>query len=285
MAIRQYALPAPGTPVPGAGINRGIAAAAARTARRLYGIVKRISCLLPAVAPGLGLGAIFIALLIPLPAAGQGASALGYSGLMLVPVADIAPDGQVSAGVSRIPMLYATDWWPNRRTVFWGRIGFLPFLEAGGMFVRPDDYTWGFGDRSVYIKVQLLKEKGRRPALAIGTQDFFAIKQLKWETATVQHFGALYLVASRHDTLRGVPLHFHLGYGPDWLVARTKMLVGLFGGVTWTPHRYVTLLAEYDAERFNAGFRFHPLPLLQAQLAWWKMRELTATLAFHVDLM
>ncbi|HOH09225.1 MAG TPA: hypothetical protein PLF89_17005, partial [bacterium] len=126
---------------------------------------------------------------------------------------------------------------------------------------------------------------GRRPAVTIGTQDFFAIKQLKWETATAQHFGALYIVASRHDTLRGVPLHFHLGYGPDWLVARTKMLVGLFGGVSYSPHRMVTLLAEYDAECFNAGFRFHPFPLLQAQVAWWKMRELTATLALHVDLM
>jgi len=235
------------------------------------------------LAPGLGLGAILFILLSPMPVSSQNASLFGYTGLMLVPSAEIADDGEITGGVSRIPMLYS-NWWPNRRTVFWGRIGFLPFLEAGGMFVRPDHYGGGFGDRSVYIKVQLLKEKGRRPALAIGTQDFFAIKQLKWETATAQHFGALYLVASRHDTLRGVPLHFHLGYGPDWLVARTKMLVGLFGGVTYSPHRYVTLLAEYDAVCFNAGLRLQPTPFLQAHIGWWKLRELTANLALTVHL-
>jgi len=230
-------------------------------------------CILPLLTPGFGPGVLFA----------QNASLFGYTGLMLVPSAEIADDGEITGGISRIPILYA-DWWPNRRTIFWGRIGFLPFLEAGGMFVRPDHYGFGFGDRSVYVRVRLLREKGRRPAVTIGTQDFFAIKGLKWETATAQHFGALYLVASRHDTLRGVPLHFHLGYSPDWLVARTKMLVGLFGGGSYSPHRMVTLLAEYDAECFNAGLRFHPFPFLQAHLGLWKMREVTATLAATVHL-
>jgi len=230
-------------------------------------------CFLLILAPGLRPGVLFA----------QNASLFGYTGLMVVPSAEIADDGELTAGVSRIPMLY-TNWHPNRRTVMWGRMGFLPFLEAGGMFVRPDHYIGGFGDRSVYLRVRLLREKGWRPAVTVGTQDFFAIKQLKWETATAQHFGALYLVASRHDTLRGVPLHFHLGYGPDWLVARTKMLVGLFGGVSYSPHRMVTLLAEYDAECFNAGLRLQPFPFLQAHLGLWKLKEVTANLAFTVHL-
>ncbi len=242
--------------------------------RSSHGAAGLLTAFLLILTPGLCPGVLFA----------QASSALGYSGLMLVPSAGIARDGEVSAGISRVPMLY-TNWYPNRRTVFWGRIGFLPFLEAGGMFVRPDHYSGGFGDRSVYLKLQLLQQKGRRPAVTIGTQDFFAIKALNWETATAQHFGALYVVASRQDTVRGVPLQFHLGYGPDWLIAQTKMLVGLFGGVTWSPHPRVTLLAEYDAECFNAGVRFRPFPLLQLQVAWWKLQEITATLAMHVDLM
>lgn len=225
------------------------------------------------IAPGLCPGVLFA----------QNASVFGYSGLMLVPVADLAPDGEITAGISRIPILYA-NWFPNRRTVMWGRIGFLPFLEAGGMFVRPDHYTWGFGDRSVYLKLQILREHGRWPSLTLGAQDFFALKALHWETATAQHFGALYLVASRHTTLGGVPLHLHLGYGPDWLVARTKMLTGLFGGVTWSPQRMVTLLAEYDAKSLNAGVRLQPARFLQLQWAWWQLRVVTATLALSVQL-
>jgi hypothetical protein len=248
---------------------------AAPAARRGWGIVRPgLFFLLLVLTPGLVPGVLFA----------QNASALGYSGLMLVPTAEIAQDGELTGGISRIPELYATDWWPNRRTVFWGRIGLLPFIEAGGMFVRPDHYGWGFGDRSVFVKLRLLRERGRRPALTIGSQDFFAIKGLTWETSTAQHFGSLYLVASRHAAIRGVPLHVHLGYGPDWLVAKTKMLVGLFGGVTCTPHRMVTLLAEYDSECCNAGVRLNPFPFLQAQVAWWKLREVTATLALSVSL-
>lgn len=273
MAIKPACWPAPDRNRSGAG---GCLRNAVRNARQRSGKLRVLifwGCFLLLVTPGLCPGVLFA----------QNASLFGYSGLMVVPSAEIADDGELTAGVSRIPMLY-TNWYPNRRTVMWGRMGFLPFLEAGGMFVRPDDYIWGFGDRSVYVRLQLLREKGRRPAVTIGTQDFFAIKQLKWETATAQHFGALYLVASRHDTLRGVPLHFHLGYGPDWLVARTKMLVGLFGGVSYSPHRMVTLLAEYDAECFNAGLRLQPFPFLQAHIGLWKLKEVTATLAATVHL-
>ena len=251
--------------------------------RWLISAVQRTECFLRFPASGLCLGALFFILLPSASVMAQNASLFGYSGLMVTPAAEIADDGELTAGFSRTPILYA-DWWPNRRTIFWGRIGFLPFLEAGGMFVRPDRYGGGFGDRSVYVRVRLLREQGRRPAVTVGTQDFFAIKQLKWETATAQHFGALYLVASRHDTLRGVPLHVHLGYGPDWLVARTKMLVGLFGGISYAPHPRVTLLAEYDAECVNAGLRLQPFPFLQAHIGLWKLREVTATLAFSVHL-
>lgn len=230
-------------------------------------------CFLLIMTPGPRPGVIFA----------QNASALGYTGLMLVPVADIARDGEITAGISRIPVLYA-DWWPNRRTVFWGRIGFLPFLEAGGMFVRPDHYTWGFGDRTVFLKLQLMREHGDWPSLCIGAQDFFAIEALKWETATAQHFGALYLVTSRHVAIKGVPLHLHLGYGPDWLVAQTSMLAGWFGGVSYSPHRRVALIAEYDARSVNAGVRLMPFSFMQLQWAWWRMDEVAATLAVSVAL-
>jgi len=62
------------------------------------------------------------------------------------------------------------------------------------------------------------------------------------------------------------------------------MLTGLFGGVTWSPQRRVTLLAEYDAKSFNAGVRLQPARFLQLQWAWWQLRVVTATLALSVQL-
>ena len=64
-------------------------------------------CILPLLTPGFGPGVLFA----------QNASLFGYTGLMLVPSAEIADDGEITGGISRIPILYA-DWWPNRRTVF-----------------------------------------------------------------------------------------------------------------------------------------------------------------------
>ena len=239
-----------------------------------HAIVVFLVLLLLFSAPGPGPGFLFA----------QNASVYGYSGLMLVPSAEVSGDGQLACGISRTPELYA-NWRRLRRTVFWARIGFLPFLEAGGMFVRPDHYVnAGFGDRSLYLRLQLLRERGRGPAVAVGAQDFFSLKGIHWATSTKQHFGAVYLVASKRVTLKKMPLQLHLGYGPDWTVAKTKLLVGPFGGLQLTPHRWASLLAEYDAKSFNAGFRLHPFHFVQLQYIWWRLRAPCITAAVLLPL-
>lgn len=216
-------------------------------------------------------------------ATAQHASLMGFSGLIVTPSADLAPDGQLSLGVSRIPELYADKLRPYQRTVYFARLGYLPFLEGTAMIVRPDDYPGGVGDRSLHVKFQLLHEKGHRPGMAIGAQDFFAARGLDFEPARAQHFAALYVVASKNLSLQPVPVRWHLGFGADWLPAKNRFLDGLFAGVTLTPHRYLIFLAEYDAHAFNAGFRLHPVSWVQAQLAWWKLQQWTATLVLSAS--
>jgi hypothetical protein len=59
---------------------------------------------------------------------------------------------------------------PYERSVFYGRIGYLPFLELTAMVIRPDHYSGGIGDRSGHIKLRFVVRGpflagpcGRRP--------------------------------------------------------------------------------------------------------------------------
>jgi hypothetical protein len=47
-----------------------------------------------------------------------------------------------------------------------------------------------------------------------------------------------------------------LGYGVDWIEARSHEFAGLFGGISLGYRRHVFIKGEYDAKRFNAGMGF-----------------------------
>ncbi|MBN1318191.1 MAG: YjbH domain-containing protein, partial [Anaerolineales bacterium] len=158
----------------------------------------------------------------------QHSSLFGYSGLMLVPSAEVMEDGQIRFGVSRLPMLYTSQEWrfPDWTIYFFG-LGYMPFLEGAAMIVRPDNYPGGVGDRSVAFKVRLIRQRGKWPALAIGAQDFFGIKKINLEPSKAQKFAALYAVSSKSLRLKNMVVALHLGYGVDWLPAQSHQLDGL----------------------------------------------------------
>ncbi|MBN1540899.1 YjbH domain-containing protein [candidate division KSB1 bacterium] len=210
----------------------------------------------------------------------QAGTVMGASGVLLVPSAETAPDGEAVFGVSDIPTLYANELKPYQRTVYYGRIGYLPFLELTAMLVRPDNYSGGAGDRSAHIKVRLLSEDGLIPAVAVGAQDFFGIEALNLEPAGAQHFAALYAVASKTIAApRGVAIRVDAGWGRDDLPARTRYLTGPFAAVTLMPRSWFEVLGEYDSQEFNAGLRLHLGTHLHFLVALWKMKELTSGLA------
>ncbi|HOX86411.1 MAG TPA: YjbH domain-containing protein [bacterium] len=210
----------------------------------------------------------------------QTGSLMGPSGVLLVPSATVAADGEIAVGVSRIPELYASRLRPYERSVFYGRIGYLPFLELTAMVIRPDHYSGGIGDRSGHIKLRLMPEGRSWPALAVGAQDFFAIDEFNLEPWGAQHFAALYAVASKTFIApRSIAVRLHAGYGWDDLPAYERYLVGPFAGVEITPHPWIDLLAEYDSQEFNVGMRLHLFSKLHLVLALWKLQEFTSSVA------
>ncbi len=119
----------------------------------------------------------------------------------------------------------------------------LTFLNA--------DVPQGIGDRMVSARVRVLKEGEYLPALAIGAHDVVGTRL----------YHATYAVATKHvETVAG-RAGFTIGYGHDVLGLRAKgrQFDGLFGGASLAPRPWITLLAEYDGERPNAGVRLGPV--------------------------
>jgi hypothetical protein len=198
-----------------------------------------------------------ITVLAVLLGAPVGAQALpGTSGLVTVPTAAITPDRDMSVGLNLIAPRYhehyGAEFEQSTAVVRFATIGFLPFAEVG---LRLTHMTGGvpqaIGDRMVSVRVRLLKEGHYVPALAVGAHDIVGTRL----------YHATYAVASKNVRTPVGTAGLHLGYGRDvlGLWAKGRQFDGVFGGVSVAPHRWVTLMAEYDGRRPNAGVRLGPV--------------------------
>lgn len=180
---------------------------------------------------------------------GLGQTILGTNGLVTVPVAYIPDDGDVFIGCSLMNKNHGRLWSDDHHRVnYYASVSYLPFMEIGLRVARHPGYTGlqGIGDRMVSVRVQVLRERKIRPAVALGVHDLIGTKL----------FNALYLVASKGFRLnRSPPFEIHLGYGTDWFKAERHEFVGLFGGVSVEPITNFHVMIEYDTEKWNSGVR------------------------------
>jgi hypothetical protein len=167
----------------------------------------------------------------------------GVSGILNVPTAEVAKDGEFYAGFGRNQNKVR---YPGRvqRNYFVG-VGFLPRVEVVARYIDfpeiQDPGIPGFGtrkDRSVNAKVQLLSEECAPLSLAAGMYDVGGRAVIERGT---------YGVASK--TLG--PARLTLGVG-------NKRLDGVFGGVEISPFPQLDLMYEYDSYDHNFGVRLNP---------------------------
>lgn len=190
-------------------------------------------------------------------------SLVGTTGLVSIPTASMPADGTVSLGVSLLDERYhgyaQEKQQGHNMLVQFASVGFLPFVEVGLRLTRGVDVPQqAIGDRMVSVRLRVLKEGARTPAVVVGVHDIVGTR----------YFHAEYVAASKHvSTPRGV-VALHVGYGGDFssVRARARQFVGGFGGISVAPRPWVTLMAEHDSERVNAGLRLHV----------WRMQVLAA---------
>jgi len=203
------------------------------------GGIARIQCSL-VLAAGLAL----IALALPLRAwAAPGLE--GVTGLLNVPTAEVAKDGELFLGCGRNENRVR---YPGRtqRNYFAG-VGFLPGLELTARYIDfpeiQDPSVPGFGtrkDRSVNAKLQLLAEERAPLALAVGMYDVGGKAVIERGT---------YAVATKTVG----PAQLTVGFGDE-------RFDGLFGGIALSPAPELELIAEYDSYDYNFGVRVSPHP-------------------------
>ena len=186
----------------------------------------------------------------------------GSVGLIEMPTARMAPDGQLWAGASFF----------ERNERF--NLGFqvLPWLETSfrysGLSHYDPDYPV-YWDRSFAVKARLFEEKGPYPSLAVGVNDIVgtgiyggeylvASKQFGTVDATVGlGWGRLGTNGAFTNPLKLVshsflnPRAFSTPGGTNFNALFHGPRTGLFGGLTWdTPLDGLALKAEYSSDSY-----------------------------------
>lgn len=198
-------------------------------------------------------------LLLALPLRAQ--YAMGTTGLLNIPSADMQPDGTFMAGGNYLPrQLLPAEWGYNTGNYF-VNMTFLPFLEVAYRctFFR-EDFKNGNKlqqDRSVSIRLRPLKEGRWWPSIAVGSNDAFTTGKLNMFTevnGNNRFFSSVYAVATKHLLLNGHDLGFTLGGNIPF--RRDSYKQGLFGGIAYCPAFLppVRLMVEYDTtDAVNIG--------------------------------
>jgi hypothetical protein len=204
-------------------------------------------------------------------------SIFGNSGLIVVPSAYLPNDRQLSFGFHYLPKKVALVRRPRAgEKAFFVDIGFFPFLEVTAKLTRSDNLdveSMGIGERSVNLRLRLLTEGERYPALTFGVHDAVSGADKRFNSAT-------YLVASKSlFSVFRLPFIVHAGYGVNlndlginkkWYKESFPSLNGPFCGIQVFYH-HISFSAEYDAERINAGMNltlFRKLTLYLAALGF-----------------
>lgn len=209
---------------------------------------------------------------------------LGFPGLIYTPSAYLAKWKTVDIGYTHFSkgtsLTYEAGKSPER--AFIASIAFLPFAEISLKLTRTypnlistSTTAWkyyGIGDRSVSLRLRLLKETKNRPAVVIGIQDP-GISDLSF-------FNTNYVVLSKTTRFKEISISTNLGYGYS---SKSEFLHGIFGGIQ-TSWKSISALAEYDTTHLNigVGYQIKNLFFIKAALAQGKYFSGNASFRFQL---
>lgn len=201
-------------------------------------------------------------------AALQAQAYVGITGLVHIPTAEMAEEGDVRAGSFFLPADFVPENMQRNQEI--GRyntfnyyLAITPFswieLSYVCTFLKahknndPTNTVIGYyqKDRHFNVKVRPLKEGRYWPALAIGAQDPGRSVKDNGDYAYFQNF---YAVASKHVTLRGHELAAHVAYR-YYRSDFNRRWRGVAGGITYRPAfaHNLRLAGEYTGDAFLVG--------------------------------
>lgn len=229
--------------------------------------------------------AIIIVLWLSVDGAAQ--SLIGITGLVTIPTAQMSQDKEIQLGLN-----WADYMLPNidpdnqyRKIAIYVTIGYLPFLEISPRITRMLDYpeSQAIGDRMVSVKLRLFGESSLFPSIVLGANDFLAVFG---GFGISNNFNSLYMSASKTFQFQSLinNIELHAGYGVDWVNARQRQFIGLFGGVLLSPMPGIAFMLEHDSDKFNCGMRISIFKRLEFLVALLGFDNLSGGLSYKFRL-
>jgi hypothetical protein len=207
----------------------------------------------------------------------------GTSGMLMTPTPNLLVDKDLIVGMSFVD----DEWAVNKRgeydnLAYFVTMGFLPRLEVslrltvlpGSQFAPAEDDR-SIKDRMISVKALLIREKGMRPSLAVGSEDF---------TGTRRYHTLFAVIGKQFDLGLAGGFTAHFGAGADWVDAENYPLDGVFGGVSKRLWEGGEFLAEYDTEKVNVGVGIEPLYNLRVVLSALNFESFAGTVHMRFGL-
>lgn len=184
---------------------------------------------------------------------------LGVTGLLNSPNAVMSKEGTVKIGGNFLNTNMTPDTWDYNTFNFFLNVTLFPFFEAAlnnTAFDLWDQGRFSNVDRSVSLKLRVLKERRFMPAIAIGSNDLLTSNTGSYFSphGGNKYFGTHYVALSKHLTLNGHTLGLHTAY--NILSSKhQKINSPISGGISFRPSFFnkLNLIAEYDTIDFNLG--------------------------------
>ena len=200
--------------------------------------------------------------------------AMGTTGLLNIPSADMQADGTFMGGGNFLPEQMMPDGWDYSTGNYFLNMTFLTFVEvAYRCTLFRGEYKAGNRwqqDRSVSVRLRPIKERKWWPSVVVGSNDVFTTNQLNLfkDPGGTRYFSSVFLVTTKHLRWgRNPESHFHdlsFTFGGHIPFRKESSRKGVFGGITYSPSylREAVLMVEFDSEKVNWGMAiclFHHL--------------------------
>lgn len=217
---------------------------------------------------------------------------LGATGLLNIPSADMQADGTFMMGGNYLPTSLTPDSWDYNTGNYFFNITLLPFIEITYRNTLIDlknsseeNDAWN-QDRSVTLRLRLLKEKKWWPSLVIGSNDILTSKELNMfeDVSANRFFSMIYAVATKHWQFSGHDLGFTLGGNIPIYASGSQNIV--FAGVQYRPAfcKQASLMVEYDTKAFNFGASIKLFNHLTAHLFCYDGKAISGGLRYEIKL-
>lgn len=187
----------------------------------------------------------------------------GITGMIHVPIAEMAVEGEARVGVFFLNREFLPDKinYQGRKynttnhflaiTPFpWIELAYVCTLEKG--MDNQGDVGYNMKDRHFAVKLRLLKEGKWWPAIAVGAQD--PGRTIEDSNGDYAYFQNFYVAASKHFAWKRHELGVHLAYRYYRSDFNVKWR-GIAGGITYRPPfaKKLRAMVEYTGDDINIG--------------------------------